>query len=202
MVVNVAATARALEAAGTFEGPEYVRAYLTARKVQLKEQRAAAAEMRANFDELAARQAELRDGVLESELTIAPLSCHAGSRSHGLLSSRRSVRFCVDDAEGGGLQPLRLPLTPEELGAVENGHTADATSAPDATQTVEAERASEERSSGGEDTTALHRQLAELQQLLEHERTRTRRMVNAQVICPHCEECVPAGGSCLTESKK
>ena len=160
--VNVAATVRGVETAAAFSGPEYVRAYLSARKEQLREQKQAAVAMREQYDNLAARQRELRRGLGEDEGEWSGGLGHS-TAGHVTGGSRRSVRFS-DAVEP---LPLRLPMTPEEVGELEESRNAAA------------------------EADALRHQVSELAAQLERERAHTKRMLRAQVVCPHCEECVP-----------
>ena len=128
--------------------------------------------MSAQFEELLARQRELRDGILDGSVSSGSVGT-IGSRN-----SRRSVRF--SDAElKSEVVPMRLPLTPEEMSAVEED--ASAIAAARAIEAIANAVAPEE------DSATLRHRVCELMTQLDDERKHTRRMLNAQVVCPHCE---------------
>ena len=146
--------------------------------------------MREQFEQLEMRQRELRAGVADASAMrkSGGLRSNDSVRSSGSHGSRRSVRF--SDAKGHSpdlrevAKILRLPMTPEEL------HDAE----------VEAARAKEAATTEASMAEALQRQVAELKQQLERERAHSRRMMHAQVMCPHCEEFLPAGECCEAHS--
>ena len=170
---NVSAVVRGIDNASAFDGPEFVRAYLSVRREQLAEQRVAAEEMGAQFEELLARQRELRDGILDGSV------CSGSVGTVGSRSSRRSVVRFSDAELKSDVVPMRLPLTPEELCAVEED--AGAIAAARAIEAIANAVAPEECPE------ALRHRVCELMSQLEDERKHTKRMLCAQVVCPHCE---------------
>lgn len=159
--------------------------------------------MKAQFAELEARQRELRAGLLGAAPSTFGMSSGGSSHSDGRggSSGRRSVTF--SDTSGETLRPMRLPLTPEELGAAESvvSSTEGCVTAAGVAAAIarEAHNADEAAAKEAADVAALRTQVAQLTYQLEHERQHTKRLAHAQVICPHCEEFVPcdhADGPC------
>ena len=225
--VNVKATIKGLDqSGGNFDGPGFVKGYLTMRREQLAEQKAAAAEMHAQLAALEARQIEQSSKAVATWSGGSLPGCSALAMMSGgeqaAMQSVRKVSFegTKADEEGGAhpIKGLRLPLTPEELTRKEEEEEAKDEEAvqvpakpcpssrpsgiprpkPKHTAAKEAAVSEEEAlrsallsspTKGGEaeEMALLKKQLAQLQKQLEHEKTHTRRMLHAKVICHNCD---------------